>query len=76
MNRTAIVTKGNATFHAGDHIMFYENGDVGCREAGGWIPSDEIPYAMKGVEWRDTTDEQITQRIKQLRAELAELENA
>jgi hypothetical protein len=38
-------------FFKGDHIKFFANGDVGCREANGWIPREEAKDAMIGVEY-------------------------
>lgn len=48
-----IVTKASddGTFQVGDHIMQYENGDVHCREAGGWIDAEDAPDAIKGMEY-------------------------
>lgn len=52
-----VVTKASddGTFQIGDHIMQYENGDVHCREAGGWIDAEDVPDATQGMEY--TVDE-------------------
>lgn len=49
-----IVTKASkdGTFKVGDHITLYENGDIGCQEAYGWIPYDQVPEATIGMESR------------------------
>lgn len=52
-----VVTKASddGTFQIGDHIMLDENGDVYCREAGGWIDAEDVPDATQGMEY--TVDE-------------------
>lgn len=52
MAERRIVTKGSddGTFKKGDHIILYENGDIGCIEAKGWIPAEEVPSTIIGME--------------------------
>ena len=51
MNRCHIVTRGSddGTFHVGDHIVFYDNGDIGCVEAKGFITASDSKKAVKGM---------------------------
>ena len=45
------VIKGSddGTFLPGDTIIKCENGEIECSQAGGWIPSDEVEEATKGM---------------------------
>lgn len=48
-----VVTKDgdDGTFKVGDHIHIYENGDIGCIEAQGWVShEDGAKDAMLGCE--------------------------
>jgi hypothetical protein len=50
--RRYIVTKSShdGTFNAGDHIRQLSNGDILCIEAGGWIDSESVQNAAKGMD--------------------------
>jgi hypothetical protein len=37
------------TFHTGDHVIQYPDGSIFCREAQGWIDSNDVPEAAKGM---------------------------
>lgn len=47
-----IVTKesDDGTFQVGDHISFYLDGSIVCKEACGWIDKNEVFEATKGME--------------------------
>lgn len=68
-----IKPSSNGTFQEGDHISLYENGDMGCREAGGWIVKEEVESAMAGCEVRPDT-EYYKRRAARLREELEQLQ--
>lgn len=70
-----IVTKGSkdGTFRKGDHIIFFENGDVGCVEAEGWIDAEDTEEAMKGMEY-EVDEEWMKKRQEYLRKQLELLE--
>jgi hypothetical protein len=69
-----IVTKASddVTFEVGDHIQFYDDGTIGCVEAGGWVIAEDVPEAIKGMEHAPDTDYINRQKAK-LMAELARL---
>jgi len=68
-----VVTKGSndGTFREGDHITLYPGGDIGCREAGGWINAQDAEKALEGVdmipdpEWIQALKEEA-ERYKEL----------
>ena len=53
VNVNYVVTKGikNGTIRTGDHIRLEENGDLLCRELGGWISRTKVANVMKGVNY-------------------------
>ena len=71
-----IVTRGSddGTFEIGDHILLNENGDISCREAGGWLPSEDVEEATKGMkvvidrEW-------VRERLKKLQEQIDQLKD-
>ena len=71
-----IVTKASddGTFEIGDHLQFYEDGTIGCVEAGGWIEVEDVPEAVKGMESKPDTD-YINRRKAMLMAELERLDS-
>ena len=74
MNKRYIVTKASddKTFLVGDHIIFYDNGDVGCIEAQGWIDSCDAKDTLKGAEYVPD-QEYYEKKRKRLEEELAAL---
>lgn len=48
-----IVTKGSddGTLQVGDHISQNEDGTVSCIEAKGWVAKNDVPEAIKGMEY-------------------------
>lgn len=72
-----IVTKASddGTFQVGDHIVFYDDGAVGCVEACGWIPAEEMPEAGQGMESEPDEDWMHTQK-SYLLLQLDELERS
>lgn len=76
MNKRAIVTKesDDGTFEVGDHIIFYENGDIGCIEGQGWISAENVPSATAGMEYRPDS-EWLEKQKQKLKDALAMLEN-
>ena len=77
MKKRGIVTKSSANgeFQVGDHIVFYAGGDIGNREAGGWIVAENVPAATEGMEWRPDEDYR-KRRIQELRDEINKLETS
>jgi len=70
-----IVTKASddGTFEVGEHLQFYEDGTIGCVEAGGWIEAEDVLEATKGMESKPDTD-YIERRRTRLLEELKKLE--
>jgi hypothetical protein len=71
VQKVFVVTKGSddGTLLTGDHITFYRDGSVGCKEAGGWIDKEDVESAMRGVEY--TLDvEYMTKKYKKLKEEM------
>ena len=64
-----IKPSSNGMFQVGDHLVFYANGDIECREADGWITEEEAESAMAGCKMRPDT-EYYKRRAARLRAEL------
>lgn len=66
INGHYVVTKGSddGTFELGDHLVKYENGDIGCKEAAGWITASEIEKhnVSKGIEVE--VDKQYYEKIQ------------
>lgn len=54
LGKRYVVTKASddGTFQVGDHIKLEKNGDVICREAQGWISSEFVVEAIKGMEYK------------------------
>jgi len=75
MSEYKIVTKGSddGTFIKGDHIIIYDNGDIGCLEAGGFILANEVPYATKGMLC-EIDKEYINRKKQNLKAKLKALD--
>jgi hypothetical protein len=50
-----IVTKesDDGTFLVGDHLFYYEDGTVLCKEAGGWLDKEDVAEASIGMECED-----------------------
>jgi hypothetical protein len=79
MLKRHIVTKASndGTFQVGDHIIFYDNGDIGCLEAQGIIERTEVPEATKGMEsaldrkWLEHKRQQLQQQLQNIEATLA-----
>ena len=69
-----IVTKASddGTFQVGDHIQMYSNGDIGCLEAQGYISSEDVPKAIKGIEYEIDT-EWVDRKLKKLELEKQKL---
>ena len=63
------------TFRRGDHFTLCKDGAILCREAGGWIPSEHVPDAIKGMEFK-VENHAVEQRKAQLLLEIAELEES
>jgi hypothetical protein len=47
------ITKASddGTFSPGDEIVFYRDGSIGCRQAGGWIDPEYAAEAFEGAEY-------------------------
>ena len=74
-NKPYIVTKGSncGTFQVGDHIKLATNGDLLCKEAGGWIDKEFVKEATIGMEF--AFDVAYVERKRQiLQAQLAALD--
>jgi len=69
-----IVTKpsDDFTFEVGDHIKLLADGCIECKEAQGWITSQDVPEATKGMEY-EVDHEWIERRKAKLLKELEEL---
>lgn len=52
MQKRHIVTKASecGTFQVGDHIMFWANGNIECREGEGFLLAEKVPAATVGME--------------------------
>lgn len=70
-----VVTKGSddGTFEVGDHITPCRDGSIGCKEAEGWIESEDAEKAMRGVEVK-VDAKWLARRKARLLADLAKLE--
>jgi hypothetical protein len=74
-----IVTKASddTTFQVGDHILVYEDGCIGCIEAQGWIDTEDVPEATKGMEsildkeFMQKYIEELNKKIKTLQDSIA-----
>jgi hypothetical protein len=69
-----LVTKGSddGTFIKGDHIVFYDDGCIGCFEAAGWILVDDLPEATKGLEYTLDID-YVKKRLAHIEKEAEQL---
>jgi molybdopterin synthase catalytic subunit len=74
MKKIFLVTKGSddGTFIEGDHIIFYDDGCIGCFEAGGWVVVDDVPEATKGLEYI-LDSEYAKKRLAQIEKEAEQL---
>ncbi len=73
-NSRHIVTKSSdcGTFQKGDHLIFYDDGGIGCVEAQGWLDKEEVDTVV-GME--SAPDVELICRVKKrLRAQLQKLE--
>jgi hypothetical protein len=52
LGKRYVTTKGSddCTFHTGDHISICDDGAIMCDEARGWIESELVKEATKGME--------------------------
>jgi hypothetical protein len=48
-----VVTKesDDGTFEVGDLIQLLKDGAIHCRSAGGWVVPENVPEAIKGMEY-------------------------
>ena len=71
-----IVTKGcdEETLVLNDHIELQQNGDLMCREAGGWINSENVDSALEGLEFV-VDKEYYEKQIRLLIYELAKIQD-
>ena len=48
-----VVTKesDDGTFEVGDLIQLLKDGGILCRQARGWIDAEDVPEAIKGMEY-------------------------
>jgi len=69
-----VVTRGSddGTFKDGDHICLQRNGDLSCREAGGWLNAADVPDVIQGMQCKADT-EAIAKRIAKAETEIAML---
>lgn len=44
--------KDSGEFLTGDHIWLLENGDIMCKEAGGWLPKEDVEESLKKIDYR------------------------
>lgn len=40
----------DGTFCLGEHIHKYDDGNIGCKEAQGWVSAKDAPLAAEGCE--------------------------
>ena len=71
-----IVTKASddGSFEVGDHILMEKNGDISCKEAGGWVSSIDVPEAIVGMEI-EIDRERILEKIEKLQKEISILQS-
>lgn len=52
--RYYVVTKASSdgTFEVGDHIAFCEDGSIVCFEVGCWLNVENVPEALKGMDYK------------------------
>jgi hypothetical protein len=69
-----IITKSSddGTFEKGDHIKLADNGDILCREAGGWIDQEDVGQGFVGMlvevdtEALDRKKQALQDKLKEL----------
>lgn len=44
--------KDSEQFFTGDHIWLLADGDIMCKEAGGWLPQEDAEEALKKIDYR------------------------
>lgn len=65
----------NGEFVAGDRIMMRSDGSIVCRDTPGWMRSEDVPEATRGMEIKLDLD-WIKKRRAKLASELASLRAA
>ena len=67
-----VVSVGNDTFSAGDHIQKQEDGSILCPEAQGWIEAEDAEESLEGVEF-EVDQEWARKRIAEAEKEIGRL---